>query len=159
MLSNLNRRGTRRARTRRAGRVPWITLFAVAMILAVVGGFVYAQKSPGTVGSAFMDALARGDVETLTSLTVLGDEPRDEIRRKWDFAVNKAGPYYRFLWKVDGAEETKGGQALVRVKVQRNVESGGSYDEPFQLPLVRTKDGWKVEVGGINREMFPGLPR
>lgn len=148
-----------RKTTRRAGRIPWITLFLVAVVLAVAAGFVFAQRSPATVGSEFMDALARGDVGKLTDLSKIGDDPKEEVRKKWDFAVNKAGPYYRFLWTVAGAEETKADQALVRVKVQRNVANGGSYDENYQLPLVKTNDGWKVEVGGINREMFPGLPR
>ena len=148
-----------KAARRSAGRVPWVTLFVVAMVLAVAAGFAFAQRSPATVGSEFMDALARGDVETLTKLSVIGDEPKASIRKKWDFAVNKAAPYYRFTWSVAGGEETKGDGALVRVKVSRNVGGGGSYEENFQLPLVKTDDGWKVEVAGINREMFPGLPR
>ncbi len=139
--------------------MPWAGLLVLVVLLALVAGFVYAGTSPGTVGSNFMDALARGDVDRLTELSVLGDEPKESIRRKWDFAVHKAAPYYRFAWQIAGTEETKDGGAAVRLKVQRNVDSGGSYDENYQLPLVKTKDGWKVEVGGINREMFPGLPR
>ena len=81
------------------------------------------------------------------------------MRRQWDFAVNTAGRYYRFTWDVLGAEQIDDNTGYVRLHVQRNVDSGGSYDENFQLKMVRVGGEWKVAVREISREMFPGLPR
>lgn len=145
--------------TRQAGRISPLTVFGASAVVLLGVGFFFAQESVGTVGSKFMDALARGDVTRLTEMSYMADLPREEIRKKWDFTVNKAAPYYRFTWNIAGANETKDGTGNVRLKVQRNIESGGAYDENFQLPLIKTNDGWKVDVRSISRDMYPGLPR
>lgn len=130
------------------------------MAVVLIGtGFYFAKDSVTTVGSQFMDALARGDVEKLTEMSYMSDLPKEEIRKRWDFTVNKAAPYYRFTWRVAGGDETEKDSGNVRLKVQRNVDSGSSYEESFQLPLIKTAEGWKVDVRSISRDMYPGLPR
>lgn len=144
---------------RNAGRISPLTVFGVAAVALVGVGLFVAQESVTTVGSKFMDALARGDVNRLTEMSYISDLPKEEIRKRWEFAVNTAAPYYRFTWQVAGATETADGTGSVRLKIVRNVESGGGYEENFQLPLLKTGEGWKVDVRGISREMYPGLPR
>ncbi len=144
---------------RTAGRISPLTLFGVAAIVLVGVGLFIAQESVATVGSKFMDALARGDVETLTEMSYMADLPKEEIRKRWDFTINKAAPHYRFTWSITSSDETADNTGNVRLKVMRNVGSGGGYDEKFELPLVKVDDEWKVDVRSISRDMFPGLPR
>lgn len=47
--------------------------------------------------------------------------------------------------------------AAVKLKVERAL-GPNSFPENFDLPLVLTKDGWRVDVRNL-RNMFPGLPR
>ena len=35
----------------------------------------------------------------------------------------------------------------------------GAYEELYELPMVKVGDDWKVDVRGISREFYPGLPR
>ena len=142
-----------------AGRVSPFALFGVAAFALIGVGFYFAAESVGTVGSNFMDALARGDAAKLTELSYMDKLSKPEIRKKWDFTVTKAAPYYRFAWRVASANATAENTAYVRLQVQRNVDGGGAYDEKFELPLVKTPEGWKVDVRAISRDLYPGLPR
>lgn len=144
---------------RNAGRISPLTVFGVAAVALVGVGLFVAQESVTTVGSKFMDALARGDVDRLTEMSYMSDLPKEEIRKRWEFAVHTAAPYYRFTWAIAGATETADGGGSIRLKVTRNIDAGGGYEENFQLPLVKTKEGWKVDIRSISREMYPGLPR
>ena len=136
-----------------------LTVGGVIAAVVLVGGFFLAKESVGTVGTRFMDALARGDVETLTKMSYIGDRPEAEIRKDWDFAVNNAGRHYRFAWKFLGSEQTGPEAGNVRLDIQRNLDKGGSYDEKFQLPLIKVGDVWKIDVRSVSRDMFPALPR
>jgi len=142
-----------------AGRVNVLLLGAIGSVVLILLVLFFGKESLSSVGVRFMSALAKGDVDTLTDMSYLGSEPKDSIRKKWDFAVNKVGKYYHFAWKVTSANQADANSGAVRLSVMRNVDSGGSYEENFQLPLVRTDGQWKVDVKNISREMFPGLPR
>ncbi len=48
---------------------------------------------------------------------------------------------------------------MVRMMVIRNAERDGAYEEKFELPLVKKDGKWKVEVLGLDRRLYPGLPR
>jgi hypothetical protein len=143
-----------------SGRVNPVTLFAVIAVVLFAFVILFSRESLSTVGARFMGALARHDVDTLTEMSYMGDGvSKDEIRKKWDFAVNDAGKYYRFYWKVLGTNQSSEKDAAVRLEVTRNIDSGSAYEERYQLPLIKVGNDWKVFVRGINREMFPGLPR
>jgi hypothetical protein len=144
---------------KRAARVNWILLFAVVAALFFVSLFFFASEPPTGVANRFMVALAKGDVDTLTRMTYAPGRDEKGIRDQWDWAVNKAGPHYRFRWQVLGATQADQDTANVRLFVERNLAHGGSYEERFEIPLVRHENEWKVDVRSISREMFPGLPR
>lgn len=144
---------------RRAGRVSILTVLALVAVVAVIAGFVFSGQSVDTAGSRFMDALARGDVERLTSLSVIPGRSTEEVRKEWDFAVNRAGKFYRFGWQIAGADTTGPDRGYVRLKILRNIENPGSYEENFQLPMRKVDGAWKVAVAEISPEMFPALPR
>lgn len=144
---------------RNAGRISPLALFGVVAVALIGAGFFFVQQSVATVGSQFMDALARGDVNKLTEMSYMADLPKEEIRKRWDFTVNKAAPYYRFTWAITDSGETAGNAGYVRLNVTRNAGTPGGYDEPFELPLLKIDGQWKVDVRAISRDMYPGLPR
>lgn len=142
-----------------AGRVPIGTIAIAFSLIVAAGAFYFSKESVETAGAQFMDALARGDVAKLTELSDIPGRTPDQIRNDWEFAVNKAAPYYRFRWEATGGDENGPDRGYVRLKVSRNVDSGGSYDENYQLPMRRINGRWKVAVAEISPEMFPALPR
>ena len=107
----------------------------------------------------FMDALVRGDADKLTSLSDMGSEAPDEIKKKWDFATQVAGKHYNFSWKITSDEPVDANNGSVRLSIRRNLMSPSTYDENYALPMHMVDGKWKVEVGEINATMYPGLPR
>ena len=148
------------------GAVNFLVLGLVLMLVLVVGAFALAKEEPGSVAAQFMSALAKHDAKKLTELSYIGktepaeiESARDRLSKDWDFCVNTAGKYYTFAWRISGSRKSSEDSASVTLQVQRNLTSGGSYDEKYELPLEKEGGKWKVVPGGISSEMFPGLPR
>ncbi len=144
---------------KRAGRVHWLVIVGVAGVLMLVGLFAMSTGSPTATAADFMLALAKGDANKLTDLSYIGSSNRDQLHKDWDFAVNQAGKYYRFRYALKDEHLQSDSQASVRMEVERNYGSQGSYPEPFELPLRKENGKWKVVVQGISHEMYPALPR
>jgi hypothetical protein len=148
------------------GAVNFLLLGLVLMLVLVVGAFALAKEEPGSVAAQFMSALAKHDAKKLAELSYIGKtEPaeieatREKLQKDWDFCVNTAGKYYTFRWRISGARKANEDSASVTLQVQRNLVSGGSYDEKYELPMEKEGGKWKVDATGISSEMFPGLPR
>ncbi|CAN5538870.1 hypothetical protein BH11ARM2_BH11ARM2_32660 [soil metagenome] len=144
---------------RQAGRVNILAIVVVVCVVLIVAVFAMGRQSPAEAGAKFMSALAKGDATTLTDMTYLGDTPKEKVRKQWDFATQDASKYYRFAWKISGTSQPNDHEASVRLQVMRNLDSGGSYDENYQLPMVKVNGEWKVDVHAISHEMYPALPR
>ena len=144
---------------RRSGRVSLVTVIALMAIAMVVVVLAFARVSVSTIGSQFMDALARSDVDTLTKMTYLGNETPEQIHKQWEYTTQVPGKNYNFNWRVVGDSQPSETSATVRVMVTRNLGNNGNYEENFALPLIKIGETWKVDVGGISHEMYPGLPR
>ena len=143
---------------RRAGRVSLLGLGVAAAVAALVVLLLLGQKSPGEAGSRFMDALARGDVNTLVKTSYAPGKSPEELRKDWEFATQTVGKHYLFYWTVTSSNQVNDTDATVRLSVQRNF-GPGSYDENYGLPLHKIDGEWKVDASGISREMYPALPR
>lgn len=143
----------------RRARANWLVVASLVGLVALGVLFVAAREGASTVAARFMDALARQDAATLTQLSYMDGVSAQELRSQWDYAVNVAGKYYRFNWEIRGETQTGPDSAAVRMGFWRNYGSPGSYDENFQLNLIRIRGTWKVDVRSISREMYPGLPR
>ncbi len=63
------------------------------------------------------------------------------------------------LYSIRSERIVDSNDAAVSLSVWRNYFSGISYDEKFELPMIKQEGKWLVDVRGINREMFPALPR
>lgn len=144
---------------RTAGRVSLLLIAGIACVLLVVVPFFLAGDSPTSAASRFMILLAKGDAEGLTDMSYLGGTPREEMLKQWDFTVHDAAPYYRFTWNIHRTDLPNANSANVAIGVQRNAGTSGEYEENFGLPMIKVDGKWKVDVRGINREMYPDLPR
>lgn len=159
MELSTDRLGFNRTPMKQSGRVSLIGLAGVAALLMIVAVLTMSKESMTSVGGRFMSALAHKDANTLTNMTYLGKRSPDEIRTEWDIALNRAGKYYNFAYQVVNGAEADKNNGAVTVMVSRNIDSGSSYEEKFQIPLVKVNDEWKVDVANISSEMYPGLPR
>jgi len=47
----------------------------------------------------------------------------------------------------------------VSLKIVKNSQSLGAYDEPFEMTLERAGRDWKVDVYRLSTKFYPALPR
>ncbi|MBI1757475.1 MAG: DUF4878 domain-containing protein [Fimbriimonas ginsengisoli] len=141
------------------GRMHWLTMLALVALVALLVAVVLSGATPASAASDFMLALARGDVDRLTDLSVLGEETRGEMRSQWEFSTKVAAPNYRFTWTIGETRKQGANEAGVRIEMNSTPFSGDTTPDRFDLPLVKEGGKWKVHVQAINREFFPCLPR
>jgi hypothetical protein len=141
-----------------SGRINVFVPFAILMVAMVAVVLFFSKSSPTAAGSSFMDALVRGDVNELTELSYLGNTPKSEIQKEWEFATQVAGKHYDFSWSIT-ASTTLGDSGSVQLSVYRNFGNPGAYPENFSLPMTLVNGQWKVDVANVSRELYPGLPR
>lgn len=130
--------------------------------LLVIGVVVFLSgESSQAAATRFMNALGKGDVSTLVSMSDMPGKSPEEIKRDWEYTTKVAGPHYIFTYKItsnlDANEQST--ISMVRMMVTRNVDRDDSYEEKFELPMVKKDGKWKVEVLGLDRRLYPGLPR
>lgn len=145
--------------TRRAARVNLIVLLSAIGALVVVVLLFFLPASPQTAGTAFMDALARQDSKKLADLSFVQGKEVAEVQKDWEALLNGPAKYYRFYWNHSQTVQSGADIAAVRFQVTRDVDSGMSYEEKFELPMVKKNGAWKVDVRRVDRRMFPFLPR
>jgi hypothetical protein len=144
---------------KQSGRASFVTVLFVAAVLLVVALLAFSRESIATIGGRFMTALEAGDVDTLTKMSYLGNESQADMRRQWEFSVNTAGKYYLFSYRIVASRQMDASNASVTMQVLRESNKEGSYEEKFELPLVKVDNDWKVDVKGVSRELYPALPR
>lgn len=117
-----------------------------------------AQGSPSAVSVKFMEALATGNVDKLTELSYV-EVPKEELRKKWEYALKVAGPTYRFIWTVEPAVQASDTTAAAKLNLTHKTYSAIPMDDKYEIPMVKHDGKWLVDVAGLNREIFPALPR
>jgi hypothetical protein len=145
--------------SRRSGKVSVTLVVVVAFVLGLGVMALSTSENPATAGARFMAALARGDYKTLAELSYGDGVSREEFEKEWQYTMEVAAPHYQFNYEIRGESQTTPTSAVVKMMYTRNAGAAGSYEEPYQLPMVKTEDGWKVDVFSLDRDMFPGLPR
>lgn len=159
MGSETEKAGLMMKSMRQSGRINVVALIGgfIALVFAAALSISFLKESPGTVTGKFLTALAKGDVDTLTNLTYGGTMSKEEVKKEWEFSLS-VSKYYRFRWSVVAESTADDKSASVRTQIARNL-GPNSYDENFGIPLVQDKGGWKVDVKGMSRSIFPSLPR
>jgi hypothetical protein len=143
----------------RAGKAHWLTVAGIASVLVVAGLFMFGKDDAGETASAFMTALAKGDVDKLTQLSYYEGTSKEVLRKRWEFTVKRAAPHFMFIWRISAVTHMDEDDAVATLQVIRNAETGQGFEEKFQLPLLKANDEWKVDIRAISRNMYPGLPR
>ncbi|MBN9501888.1 MAG: hypothetical protein BGO01_09580 [Armatimonadetes bacterium 55-13] len=143
---------------KRSGRASIVIVLMVAVVAAVVVLFLLAGDSPSAVAGRFLGALAKGDEKTLAQLSYMDGRSEQEMEAEWKETYENA-KYWRFVWKINDTKEQDANNATVILGWYKNAASPGTYEEKYELPLVKKDGHWKVDVLGISREMYPGLPR
>ena len=151
---------------KRAGRIHWMVVVALATLIALVSLFVFSGDSPDKAAREFMSALAKGDAKALASRSYLNlsgksgspSSSLDGMEKAWKECLDGA-KYYRFVYTVGDVQIQPDQSASVRLQINKNPFGMGGYDEHFELPMFKEEGKWKVQVQGISREMYPFLPR
>src|SRR5687768_11472836 len=121
---------------KQSGRASLLTVVALAAVLMVAVLLFFGKEPVGAVGARFLTALSSGDVDTLTKMSYLGNDTEAEMRKKWDFAVNTAGRYYRFAYQITSSREISNDTAQVTTQFVKNAGDPASYPEKVEIPLV-----------------------
>ncbi len=143
--------------SRQSGRISFLAIAGLLSVMLVGVLFAFNGTSPRTAAAEFMSALAKGDVDKLTDLSIVHDKGRDEIRKEWSDAIKYSRSYF-FLWQIVAVSQEKDA-ATVRLDVTVNPISPSAYPEHKELSLQRVGSTWKVDVPLITRDMYPYLPQ
>jgi hypothetical protein len=142
-----------------AGRIN-LMLLGVVIVVGLIAVFLFAGRGgPTETANKFMIALSRGDVDDLMKLTFVRNGEDAAMRKDYEFATQEASRYYTFIWRVKDEKQANDNTASVQLSVIRNVVRPGSFEENFEIPLVRTDGKWLVDVVSINGDLYPALPR
>ena len=146
---------------KKSGRISFVLLAVIVAAIAAIVVFVLvsSEESPETVGSNFLRALAKGDLDTLTKLSYMDKTSDADIHKKWDYTINTAGPYFRFIYRVKGSSRVSSDSGAVIVSWTKDVQNPTAYAIDYEIPMLKIDHHWKVDVRSLNRDMFPGLPQ
>ena len=131
---------------------------AIAVVLAAIFFFA-GHGGPTSTAEEFMQDLAKGDVAGLTDISYVRGSDKEALRKAYEFSTQEAGKNYSFMWRVKNESQADPNTASVQLAVIRNARSQASYEENFEIPLVRQNGKWLVDVGGVNALLYPALPR
>jgi hypothetical protein len=140
-----------------SGRISFVALAGVLCVGMVALLFAFSGQTPRSAASEFMSALAKGDVDKLAENSIIQNKPKEEVKKEWHETMKNARNYF-FLWEITAVTQS-GDTATVRLNRTEHPDNPDSYAEHFELEMVKTKDGWKVDVPQIARTMFPFLPQ
>ncbi len=145
---------------RRSGKVHVLVPIGIICALGLVGASVFLQgsDSPTKCLTEFMNALGRADVDGVMRTSTYGDEPREELRKKWELCFHRA-EYYRFTWRIAGVFTPTPEDAVIAVDVYRNVGFKGASQQRVQVPVTQVDGKWLVDAESLDRNLFPALPR
>jgi hypothetical protein len=145
-------------RMKRSGRTNIVVVVTIALVAAVLALFLLAGNSPSTIATKFLIALSKGDAKTLAENSYMEGVSPSEAEKRWA-KTYETSKYWVFAYQILDTKEQDANNATVRLDWIKSANSGSSYSEKYELPMVRKDGQWKVDVRGISREMYPALPR
>jgi hypothetical protein len=144
---------------KQAGRANWLMVVGLIGIVVVAVIFLTSGESASSAAGRFMVALGQGKVDDLTKLSFMDGETPEQISKKWEYTTQVVGKFYRFRWQILAETQPQPDQAAVRLWVWRDAQTQSAYEEHYEIPMVKKEGKWLVDVRGLNRTMYPGLPR
>ena len=104
-----------------------------------------------------MSALAKGDVDRLTALSIVQDKSPDQIGKEWKETIDNSKGF-SFYWDITAVHQEQT-SATVRLDIIQDLGSPAAYPKHYELQLVKVGNEWKVDVPQIARDMYPFLPQ
>ena len=144
---------------KRAGRISPIVIVIGICILLVIPIIFVSSKGPANYAVDFMTALGKGDVNTLADLSIIGNDDLEQRKKDWEKTISYGKNYY-YTWRVTNAVENTPDSAAVELQMRQNLQINMGKDEnKFELPMRKVDGKWKVDVGSMDRSIYPALPR
>ena len=144
---------------KQAGRIHWLVIVACAALVAILALAFLAGPSAGSTAGDFLRALQAGNVDRLTELSNVPKGEEAKLRKQWEFCIHAATPYYNFLWRSSFTKKITDEAEVVHIKLFKNADKPGSYDEDFEIPMVKVDGRWKVDIYRLTSKLYPALPR
>ena len=141
-----------------AFRINPIILLGALGLIAIPVIMVMLGQSPQSAANEFMQALAAGDVETLTELSHLPD-PSRPVSDQWKDTFDLYAKNYVFGYEMGSTEKMGPNDAVVKVTVVEFRGPEMHENDTANLPLKKVDGKWKVDLRDLTRTFFPGLPR
>lgn len=138
-------------------RMSIVAVVGVVGLVAILVVMMKMGSSPTETARAFMDALGKKDIATLTKLTYL-ENPKQDVAEQWNFCVNKAAKNAVFAWLFQGNVSVEGDVATIPVTFWRFTGPQPNEDGPIELALRKVDGTWKVDLTSTSRLFFPALP-
>jgi hypothetical protein len=136
-----------------------LLIIAAVILVAVIVVFSLNRDNPTNTAIQFMTALTTRNAELATMLTNTDDIDEEELRKAWDFTFKVAAPNYQWRWSYLRTQDIDNDNAVVVFEVEKDLGSGLAYPDRLEIPVRRTKMGWRVDHRSIPRGFYPGLPR
>lgn len=133
-------------------------IISVGLVLAFVGMSLF-NDGPQQAGGRFMDALARQDEKALSQLSHVSGQTPEQMEQRWKGLVEGPAKYYRFYWKIVTTTQASPESASVQMMVERDQGAASSFEEKFELPMIKVEGKWKVDLRRVDRRLYPFLPR
>ena len=135
----------------------WIGAAIAVALLAIF--FFAGHNTPSATAEEFLEDLAHGDSAKLVDVTYVKSGDKAALQKAYEFATQEAGKNYSFLWRIKDEREADANTASVQISVVRNPKRIGSYEENFEIPLIRQNGKWLVDVASISSLLYPALPK
>jgi hypothetical protein len=146
-------------RMKRSGRInPFVVVGVVCLIVLLPLIFI-SKRGPGAYAADFLTALGSGNVDQLAQLSVIGDHNLEERKKLWQDSLNSS-KYFTFTWRITDVSDLAEDRAAIKTQERRNLQiKMGEDEEPHEFTMVKTPDGWKALLDGMDRDIYPYLPR
>lgn len=144
---------------KRAGRISPLVVVGLVCILLLIPLFIFTQKGPEITAAEFMTALGKGDVDKLAEVSLIGNDDLEKRKKDWLQTI-EFGKHYYFTWRITDVVQNSPDTAAVRLQLRRNLQLAMGTDEmPYELPMKKVNGSWKIDVGSMDRDIYPSLPR
>ena len=148
----------KRMRMKRSGRVSFVLVIAIAVVVGAIALFMMAGESPSGIAGRFLTALAKGDTKTLAELSYMDGLSQAEIESKWK-ETHESSKYWVFAFAIKDVKEQDANNATVNLDWFKDLGGIQPDEGKAELPMVKRDGTWKVDVRAISRNMYPFLPQ
>lgn len=144
---------------RTSGRANIAIVIAGAFIVALGAMTMFTEPTATDVASRFMAAMAKLDASTLADLSYVEGEDKGRVLEQWTYMTDVVAKEYTFSYEIKGEKSLSDKSSIVWMMFTKHAGMDGAFEERFELPMIKTDEGWKVDILATSRDFLPGMPR